>query len=80
VDRIARSLDDPLARVALARTMVTLREDGVLDEHLVAAALVDLDDPLSVLMHATATAAIVRHLPEPADEPSVSAPHPAPVA
>ena len=45
-------LDTPLLRVALARATVALRQDGAIDEHLAAAALVDLDQADSVLLEA----------------------------
>jgi len=37
-----RRADTPVARVAVAKAMVALREDGMVDEHLAAAALVEL--------------------------------------
>jgi hypothetical protein len=47
-------VDSPLARVSLARVVVALREQRMVDDYLAAAALVDLDSPHSVLLCATA--------------------------
>jgi hypothetical protein len=51
-----------LARVALAKAVMALREDGEIDEHLTAAAIVDLDGPASVLLAAAVShdAAVAR--------------------
>jgi hypothetical protein len=42
----------PLARVALAKAVLALREDRTIDEHLAAAAILDLDGPKSELLAA----------------------------
>jgi len=44
--------DLPLARVALAKAVIALREDRAIDEHLAAAAILDLDGPKSELLAA----------------------------
>jgi hypothetical protein len=41
-----------MTRVALTKAVIARREDGVLDEHLTAAAILDLDGPGSVLLAA----------------------------
>jgi len=53
LDRARRHVDLSLTRVALARQVMALREDGLVDDHLAAAALVDLEDPSSVVLTAT---------------------------
>jgi hypothetical protein len=42
----------PMARVALAKAVIALREEGALDEHLAAAAILDVDGPQSTLLAA----------------------------
>jgi hypothetical protein len=42
----------PIARVALAKAVIALRQEGALDEHLAAAAILDLDGPKSELLAA----------------------------
>lgn len=42
----------PMARVALAKAVIALREEGAVDEHLAAAAILDLDGPQSALLGA----------------------------
>ena len=44
--------DLPLARVSLAKAVIALREDRTIDEHLAAAAILDLDGPKSELLAA----------------------------
>ena len=51
-------LDTPLMRVALARATIALRQEGAIDEHLAAAALVDLDQAGSVLLEAAVLARV----------------------
>jgi len=41
--------DTPLARVIVAKTVLALREQGAIDEHLAAAALIELSGPRSAL-------------------------------
>jgi hypothetical protein len=41
-----------MARVALEKAVIARREDGALDEHFAAAAILDLDGPASVLLAA----------------------------
>ena len=49
----------PLARVALAKAIIALREDRTVDEHLAAAAILDLDGPKSELLAAALRHAVV---------------------
>jgi hypothetical protein len=50
--------DLPLARVAVARGVLALREREAIDEHIAAAALVDLDQRASALLAATIEEAV----------------------
>jgi hypothetical protein len=47
-----RRADSPMARVAVAKAFVALREAGVVDEHLAAAAIIDLVSTRSVVAEA----------------------------
>jgi hypothetical protein len=66
----ARSAN-PLARVCVAKVVIALREAGVIDEHLAAAALVDLSSPQSALCESA-----IKHAKS---SPVASAPMAAPV-
>ena len=47
-----RQADTPMARVAVAKAFVSLREAGMVDEHVVAAALIELTGPRSPIVEA----------------------------
>lgn len=77
VTMAARTLDRPIVRVEVGRAVLALREDGVLDEYVTAVALVDLDEPVSVLMQAAAVTAIRDRLAGGPHQPAESGPAPA---
>jgi hypothetical protein len=58
VTAMVAHIDTPLARAALAKAVVAERAQADLDEHLAAAALVDLDNPRSELLLAATLAAV----------------------
>jgi hypothetical protein len=79
VGAAVRRADSPMARVAVAKGFVALRESGLVDEHLAAAAIIDLVSARSVvaeaaLLHAGAAEAGIRMAPSP--QPSRAAASP----
>lgn len=70
-----RSADTPEARVAVAKTIVALRESGMVDEHLAAAGLIELVGGRSRVTEA----ALVQALRGPSRTTSTPAPNPATV-
>jgi len=52
LESVVRRGDSPLARVAVAKAIIALREAGTVDEHLAAAVLVSLPNGVSLLTEA----------------------------
>lgn len=75
----ATRADTPMARVAVAKALLTLREDGVVDEHLAAAAVIELANGPSpvataALLQAAAVIAGISVRPQPAPPPAQLSP------
>lgn len=73
----ATRADTPMARVAIAKTLVALREAGAVDEHVVAAAVIELAggaSPIAVaaLVQAAAVVAGIMSRPAPVAAPVVT--------
>jgi hypothetical protein len=52
LDAVLQRADTPMARVAVAKAFVALREAGSVDEHVTAAALIELTAPSSPIVEA----------------------------
>ena len=65
IRQVQRRADTAPVRVAVAKAVIALREAGTLDEHLAAAALVDLTRPQSALCTAALAAATRDRAPSP---------------
>jgi hypothetical protein len=75
----ATRADTPMARVAVAKALLALREEGVVDEHLAAAAVIELANgpsPLATaaLLQAAGVVAGISVRPQPAAPPAELSP------